>query len=77
MGLIWGIAAVIAVGIGIMWLAEFRRRRQFGRSLPPGLPGRARRAAQRTERLRSAHVREVNGLRSTGDRRNAAGGGGE
>ena len=75
MGLIWVVAAVIVIGVGIVWLAQFHRRRGFGRSLPRELPGRARRAANRTERLRSAHVREINGIRPSGDRGNISGGG--
>ena len=75
MGLIWLVGAVIAVCVGIVWLAEFRRRRGFVRSLPRDLSRRARRDALHTERLRSAHVREINGVRSGADRRNVGGAG--
>jgi GNAT superfamily N-acetyltransferase len=68
MGLIWFFVAVIVIGVGIVWLAESHRRRGFGRTLPRDLPGRARRAARHTERLRSTHVREINGIRPSGDR---------
>lgn len=76
MGLIWVVAVVIAIGVGLVWLAEFHRRRGFGRTLPHGLPGQARRAAHHTERLRASHVREMNGIRPSGDRGNISGGGG-
>ena len=75
MGLIWSVVAVIAVGIGIVRLAELRRRQGFVRSLPRDLPGRARRDAVHTERLRSAHAREINGTSSAADRRNVGGAG--